>query len=160
MHVNGRILYFFIWLLLYEFGKLKLVQFAAALSVSGIIFLIWKIIISNHRAEPISAMFLICDCYWLIGITMHRQGTYWFAAFWNYVLPLLPFLLFCLLYFQKYIQQKSIAIQLFLALLIFTAAFSQEQIGVAVVGFTLMIGIWEYVKRILVVGTLAIYLQQ
>lgn len=107
MHVNGRILYFFIWLLLYEFGKLKLVQFAAALSVSGIIFLIWKIIISNHRAEPISAMFLICDCYWLIGITMHRQGTYWFAAFWNYVLPLLPFLLFCLLYFQKYIQQKQ-----------------------------------------------------
>lgn len=147
MHVNGRILYFFIWLLLYEFGKLKLVQFAAALSVSGIIFLIWKIIISNHRAEPISAMFLICDCYWLIGITMHRQGTYWFAAFWNYVLPLLPFLLFCLLYFQKYIQQKSIAIQLFLTLLIFTAAFSQEQIGVAVVGFTLMIGIWEYVKK-------------
>lgn len=78
---------------------------------------------------------------------MHRQGTYWFAAFWNYVLPLLPFLLFCLLYFQKYIQQKSIAIQLFLTLLIFMAAFSQEQIGVAVVGFTLMIGIWEYVKK-------------
>lgn len=138
-NANGRILYFFVWLVIYGLGGLVAVQIAAALCTGCILYLLWRIATKLGGNEPVSAAFLICAFYGLLEITLHRQGTYWFAAFWVYIPPLIPLLLFCLLYFENDKKVRSSALHVLMAFFIFCAAFSQEQIGVATICFTILL---------------------
>jgi len=146
-HTNGRILYDFIWLTIYCFGGLAAVQTAAALCTVLVLFLLWKITVQFSKAEPVSSAFLLCAFYWLLSVTLHRQGTYWFAAFWAYLPPLIPLLMFCLFYFKGRQIPLQVSTQILMVLLIFCAAFSQEQIGVSTVCFTVMIAILAYREK-------------
>ena len=70
---------------------------------------------------------------------MHRQGTYWFAAFFHYITPIIPFLGFVFIYFRK---QNCTYTKLDIAamsLLLFLSAYSQELWALTTLLFTLAI---------------------
>lgn len=144
---NGRLLYFAVWLLLYYIGGLKAVQIGAAIIVSSTLFLGWKIATKNNEKSSLVAAFLICALYWLLSITLHRQGTYWFAAFFHYVTPLIPFLGFQLMYFYSKNSSCSFSGILRMSALIFASAFSQEQWAVTSVFFATVLVIRKILKK-------------
>ena len=144
---NGRLLYFAVWLFLYYVGGLKAVQIGAAIIVSSVLFLCWKIISKNNEKSSVFAAFLICALYWLLSITLHRQGTYWFAAFFHYVTPLIPFLGFQLMYFYSKDSSCSFSRILRMSTLVFVAAFSQEQWAVTTIFFAIFLLIRKIAKK-------------
>lgn len=84
--VNGRVLYFGIWLIVYKLFGIVGVQLCAGLTVWTILYLFWALVKRHRRLvamdSTIAAM-IVCSLYWLVSITVHQYGTYWFAAFFN-----------------------------------------------------------------------------
>jgi len=129
---NGRILYYFVWLSLYILGGIPLVQTMASILVVTVLMLLWKFA-SDSRQSSIVAI-CICALYGLFPTSLHRNGTYWMSAFFHYIAPLVPLFSFLLLYFKD--REHTIAKKGILIILVFMAAFSQEQLAVAVTFMT------------------------
>lgn len=136
---NGRLLYFGLWLTIYKIAGLAGVQAGAAMIVLCVLFLIWKVVQRGQKQGAALSALVVCSLYWLLSVTMHRQGTYWFAAFFLYVTPVAPFLLFCLLYFRKTDGQYRLWEKGLMMILLFCAAFSQEQWGLTMVLLALVL---------------------
>lgn len=136
---NGRLLYFGLWLIIYKIAGLTGVRVAATMVVLCVLFLIWKIVKQGQKQGRVLSALVVCSLYWLLSVTLHRQGTYWFTAFFLYVASVVPFLLFCLLYFRKTASQHKLWEIILMTILLFCAAFSQEQWGLTMVLLTLML---------------------
>ena len=136
---NGRLLYFGLWLTIYKIAGLAGVQVGAAMTVLCVLLLIWKVVQHGQKQGAALSALVVCSLYWLLSATMHRQGTYWFAAFFLYVASVVPFLLFCLLYFRKTDSQYKLWKKVLMTILLFCAAFAQEQWGLTMVLLALML---------------------
>lgn len=143
--VNGRLPGYMLWLSLYIIGGLSLVQMAAATFVTLILIVIWKFI--DSKSHPILSALLVCSFYGLISLEMHHQGTYWFAAFFQYVAPVFAIVLFVKLYFRYREEGLSWKQIICLSLLVFLAGYSQEQLGVTVAFMMLLILAYETLNR-------------
>ena len=140
-HMNGRLLGFFVWLTLYWLGGLRLVQIAAAVISCALLFVIWKFT-GDKRYAVISAV-LVCCFYSLFPMEYMGHGTYWFAAFFHYVAPLVPLVVFWHLYFAWRTDGFTVAKRLVLLVVLVGAAISQEQLGATVSFMMLLIGAYE-----------------
>lgn len=131
---NGRLLYFFVWLFMYCLGGLTLVRLTCALILTSILVLEYKLICMYNQTvhKPLVALLLVV-CYGLISVSVHRQGTYWFAAFFLYTTPIIPLLIYCLLY-KKLKSNTSMLTVITSGVLLFLFSFSQEQLSVAATG--------------------------
>lgn len=143
--VNGRLPGYLVWLTLYIIGGLTLVQIAAATLVALILVVIWKFI--DSKSHPILSALLVCSFYGLISIEMHRQGTYWFAAFFQYVAPVSAIVLFLKLYFKYRTADFSFIRVVGLSVLVFVAGYSQEQLGVTVAFMMILIVLYEALNK-------------
>jgi len=142
---NGRLPGYLIWLSTYSIGGLKAVQSLAALFTILVLVLLWRFTAQKH-APAISAV-LMCAFYGLFTITVQKQGTYWFAAFFQYVAPIVPIILFLLLYF-KYRENKITAARLLLlAVLVLFSAYSQEQLGAAITFMMCLLVVFELIQK-------------
>ena len=144
-HINGRLLGFFVWLSLYWLGGLRLVQISAALISCVLLFVIWKFT-ADKRYAVLSAL-VICCFYALFPMEYMGHGTYWFAAFFHYVAPLVPLLVFWHLYFQWRAEGGVFGRRMILLVLLIGAAFSQEQLGATVAFMMLLIGVYELYEK-------------
>ena len=144
-HLNGRLLGFFVWLTLYWMGGLKLVQVTAALISFCLLFVIWKF--AADQRHPVLSAALVCCFYGLFPMEYMGHGTYWFAAFFHYVAPLVPLLLFWHLYFTYRTNEVTVVKRLLLLMLLIGAAFSQEQLGATVSFMVLLIGAYELYEK-------------
>ena len=101
---NGRLLYIFFWLVLNMMGGLKLVRFSASLIVTAVFALLFctsnKGLCAGIKGRHLLGMFILCLCYGLIPIELHNRGTYWFAAFFFYYLPIIFISLFAYFYYR------------------------------------------------------------
>lgn len=143
--VNGRIPGYFVWLGMYIFGGLSAVQTIAAGFVLLILVLLWKFI-DNQKFPALSAL-LVCAFYGLISLDMHRQGTYWFAAFFQYVAPLAGIVSFVSLYFKYRDGETNLFRQVMLVVLVVLSAYSQEQLSVTVTFMMGMLIVFELIQK-------------
>ena len=143
--VNGRLPGYLVWLTLYVIGGLTLVQVAAATFVALILIVIWKFI--DSKSHPILSALIVCAFYGLISLEMHHQGTYWFAAFFQYVAPVSAIVLFVNLYFKYHAEGFSIKRIIGLSCLVVLGGYSQEQLGVTVAFLMLLITGYEVLNR-------------
>jgi len=143
--VNGRLPGYLLWLSLYLIGGLTLVQVVAASIVSIILVILWKFIDSKDHAV-LSAV-LVCAFYGLISIEMHKQGTYWFAAFFQYIAPVATIVLFVHLYFKYRTCELNISKKVILIGLVFLSAYSQEQLSVTVTFMVCLILVYELINK-------------
>jgi len=146
-NTNGRLLWFFLSLSCYVLGGHMLVQIVAALLVVTIYFVMWILLQRFNKtaaAMPCASSILICLSYGLLEISILNEGTYWMAAFFLYVAPLLPFLLFVWLYSARRDMGFTVFDKAIMSGLIFFTGWSQESWGVAIIVFTLSLLIYEY----------------
>ena len=143
--VNGRLPGYLVWLTLYIIGGLPLVQIAAATFVTLILVALWSFI--DSKSHPILSALLVCSFYGLISLEMHQQGTYWFAAFFQYVAPVSAIVLFVKLYFKYRTEGFSLKRIIGLSVLAVVAAYSQEQLGVTVAFMMFLILVYELLNR-------------
>lgn len=128
---NGRLLYFFIWLVTYMVGGLSGVRFLAALTTICVLISLWQVAVKTGTVSKVLASVLVCAFYAAFDIEIHRFGTYWIIAFWLYVMPVIPFVLF-LHYYASYQAGQGWhtgGMKLILIMLVFFASFSQEQLA-------------------------------
>lgn len=127
MECNGRLLYFFVWLLLFWLGGLPLVQLSAAVIMVGVLWVLWKAAsLKMEGYQKVLAAISVCALYWSLDIVFLRQGIYWFAAFFLYVMPVGVLVLAALLYFEFLGGERNTAgNKMTILLLIFAAGWSQ-----------------------------------
>ena len=152
MECNGRLLYFFVWLLLFWLGGLQLVQLSAAVIMASVLWVLWKAAsLKMEGQQKILAAISVCTLYWLLDIVFLRQSIYWFAAFFLYVMPVGVLVLAALLYFEFLGGERNTAgNKITILLLIFVAGWSQEQQAAVttVFAFLLMLhAIWVRKER-------------
>lgn len=142
---NGRLPGYLLWLSLYKVGGLTLVQISGAVIVTLILFVLWNFVdAQNHSA--LSAL-LICAFYGLFSIRMQQQGTYWFAAFFQYVAPVAAIVTFVIYYFKHReagFSWKSTIVLLLLALI---SSYSQEQLSVTVTFMMILLLVFEILQK-------------
>ena len=146
MESNGRLFYFFLWLILYWLGGLSLVQLSASLIMLAVLFLLWKIVsLKFDEQHKIFAAFLICVFYWLLDLVFLSQSVYWFAAFFLYVTPIGLLILAAWFYFFK---ENTLPNRLLILFLIFAAGWTQEQQAAATFAFAMFLAVHAfYVKK-------------
>lgn len=152
MECTGRLLYFFVWLLLFWLGGLQLVQLSAAVIMASVLWVLWKAAsLKMEGQQKILAAISVCTLYWLLDIVFLRQSIYWFAAFFLYVMPVGVLVLAALLYFEFLGGERNTAgNKITILLLIFVAGWSQEQQAAVttVFAFLLMLhAIWVRKER-------------
>ena len=143
--VNGRIPGYIVWLSLYILGGLNLVQVAAATIVTLILYVIWRFI--DSKEYPVISALSVCAFYGLISLRMHQQGTYWFAAFFQYVAPVALIVLFVITYFKARKNGFTTKNTLALLALAFFSSYSQEQLSVTVTFMMCLLLIFELLNR-------------
>ena len=143
--VNGRLPGYLLWLTLHMIGGLTLVQVSAAILVFLILIAI-KSFVDNHQL-PVATAVLVCLLYGLISQEMHRQGTYWFAAFFQYVAPVSAIIFFISYYFKHREKKVSPLNQFLLAVLILISAYSQEQLSITVSFMICLLIIFEWINK-------------
>lgn len=143
---NGRILSFFIWLFFFWLGDLVLVQIVAAVITTGLLCIMWKFISPAPKYSLFTALF-ICALYGLFPIALQQHGTYWMAAFFCYIAPVLSLMAFIMLYTQNRERGFTGGQMVLLFVLAFLSAFSQEQISVSVLFLMLLLLIWDITEK-------------
>ena len=140
---NGRLLYDAIWLTIYKIGGLTAVQIAAALTVTVIWYLLCKIGSSTiegiSRYKIIYGAIILCLCYGSMDILLHQHGTYWFAAFFTYYMPIIATELFVICY-EKVHNKLKWRHMLILIPLVIASAWSGEtwSVGTVALMFVLL----------------------
>ena len=132
---NGRLLYTGLWLAIYLFAGLNGVRVAAAFIVTAIWTMLFALTVQKYQVSHVGAAVLacvLCMCYGLIGVMIHRSGTYWFAAFFVYYTPILPMEVFALLY-DRWKDDLSWKQSLLLIPLVFASGWSGESWSLATV---------------------------
>jgi len=147
---------------LFKIGGNGLVQVSAALTVTVIFFLLFKI--GTLRRQKVDAVFdvigafVLCMSYGCIDVLLHQHGTYWYAAFFTYYMPLIPLLLFVLIYDRVYdkLQVPTVVLLTILALM---AAWSGETLSVGVVVLmATLLAVNTWIKKRVDIGHLLFFL--
>lgn len=137
---GGRILYFFIEILLLR-GGLKLFHIVQSIITMFIFYLIYKIASRNKNNIYLAIVTVLC--YGLIEMGVLRSGVFWATAVVLYLFPMLPFLLFV------YIYKPNIKIwkKILCLILIFISCFSQEQVGVLCISYVGLYFLYDIIKN-------------
>jgi len=143
---NGRLLYFFVWLFIYYLGGVKAVQIVAAIIVLTVIILFWRLVVKYGKIQPLSSAFLCCAFYGLIDIVFHQYGTYWFAAFFLYVMPIIPITTTVYLFFGAKEGYFSLKQKIALVTVVFISAFSVETLGIVTIALTIMFVVYDLIQ--------------
>lgn len=129
---GGRILCFFIEILVLRAGGSELIQIAQAVIILLISVVSGKIIAFVTKCDTWCSIALSLMLYGTINLITLRDGVYWYSASVSYVWPLLPLLgsiyFYLLLQIEESFFRKCVTI-----FLVFIASFSQEQISVLVI---------------------------
>ncbi len=146
-HWGGRVLFFFIQIILLQ-GGIELFAIFQSLTITGIFYLIYKIIkqnVATDRYDWLIALLSIAS-YGMIGIMTFRDAVFWATASILYIFPILFVLLFVYLY-RRFLNRNPSKVALYLAmpLLAFIASFSQEQIGAAMFVIVILYPILIYI---------------
>ena len=143
--VNGRFIQFFLWLSLFKIGGLGLVRFAAACTVTAIMYLLYSLTGDEESKFPgMLRALIVCGAWFCIPLEIHRHGTYWFVAFFLYYLPLITIVVFSKLY-VSYKERTSPAMAVLLGIMIFVTSWSTENLSVACVA---MMGLLFLIKTV------------
>ena len=143
---GGRILYFFFEIVILRVGGLPLIQLIQALIITSIIMVSAKITANLTKACPCKCTALAMVLYGMIHIKTLRDGVYWFSASVLYVWPMLSFLGSVCLYLN--IQEHTTKLKKAMCiLLVFLAAFSQEQIAVMTISFYVFQLVFGYLRK-------------
>jgi len=148
VNANGRLLYFFIWLVIYRIGGLHLVQAVAATIMTGLMFAIYRIVSAQEKNSLWRGFraAAVCVCYGLISQAIHQHGTYWHVAFYLYYTPVLLLAIFALIW-QKNELRKSKAGIASLTVISFLVGWSVENLSVAFVIMLSILLIYKCVKN-------------
>ena len=152
---NGRLLYTGLFLLLYRVGGLPLLQVSAAAIVLGVILSAYACIDKSEMGAAGRALLaaILSLLFGTISVTVARQGLYWFAAFYSYVTPAIPFLALSRMLFKDSDSRRrgrGIGETALLTLLAFLTGFSQEQWWVAacvLIGLSILAGLAAGTRR-------------
>lgn len=91
---NGRLLFAGLFPFIYMLGGLKGVQIFMAFILTiihiAIFYILKKFYSLTYMNKVLLALFL-CLLFGTLSITVHRQGTYWFAASYIYIVPCIFF---------------------------------------------------------------------
>lgn len=133
---GGRVLYFFIECFCLSKG-LWLFRLIQSVVITLIFYYTYKIISKffDKKYNLLISILTIC-LYGIIDIMVVRSGLLWPTASVLYVFPILPLLMF-IYYYDP--EKNEILRTILLAILIFAASFSQEQIAVAAVSYMFLI---------------------
>lgn len=179
---GGRVISFGTEALLLKNGVIVM-QIAMAITVTLIVYFLYKIVnIYNTKNKWFTAI-AVCSLYGLIHIGMLRDSFYWYTSAVIYVMPFMPYLMGVYYYannINKQINNKKeenkidenrnskivIIKNIVIALILFIAAFSQEQVAISlsfiVIAIMVLkyinlkkIQIWDYINSIAVIlGTI------
>ncbi len=146
-NVNGRFIQVFIWLMLFKIGGLGLVRVAAAAVLTVIAALSYSLTSKEKSTVPgaLRAV-LLCLCFFIIPLEIHRHGTYWFVAFFIYYLPLIALVLFAK-YYTSCSNLNKIFKSVIIVILVFLSSWSVENVAAACVGMTGLLFIIKTVKE-------------
>lgn len=129
---GGRILCFFVEILVLRVGGAELIQVTQAVIILLICILSGKIIASVTKCDVWCSVTLSLVFYGTINLSTLRDGVYWYSASTSYVWPLLPLL--ASIYFYLLLQIKESKFRKCVTVfLVFIASFSQEQVSVLVI---------------------------
>ena len=140
-HWGGRILYFFVECFLLSFG-LHPIRFVQSLVITGIFYLIYKIVSTITKYDDWKIALSSIMCYGIFEIFLVRSGIFWWTASVLYLFPLLP--LFAFIYIYSIKKKRGIWFNLLNIVLIFVATFSQEQIAAMAVAYIGLITLYEF----------------
>lgn len=153
LYWGGRILYFFIGILLMQdLFWMRLIQ---AMIITGIFYLCYRIVIwSNKKKSILLAAILPIVSYMLLEKNIMADTAYWFTASVLYVFPIFFVLLGVILYHDVCFGDNPILVtsltkkkKCVILVILFVASFSQEQISSAMVAmiFALTVEfIWKH----------------
>lgn len=148
---GGRILYAICFIIPLLKNGITAYMFIQTFVITGIIYFMYKIIKSYTKKNVDFIPLVLFILYALIDMCYLRHGIYWASASVLYIWPLLP--LTMLIYFYRKltlnIKDKKKVNWLYIPLLIllsFFSAFSQEQIGVAVIVFVVAYILFDHLK--------------
>ncbi len=152
---GGRIFYAIAFIIPLLKNSIKPFMLVQTFVITSIIFYIYKIIkYYSKKSKLIDIVpILILILYTCIDMVYLRHGIYWASASVLYIWPLLP--LFATIYFyiiiiekiQKNKKRHSIIDILIIIILSFLTTFSQEQIGIALLGFFVTYIILHHAKE-------------
>ena len=152
---GGRILYAILFIIPLLRHGIKAYMIAQTFVITGIIFFMYKIIKHYSKKEKYLSVLpaILFVLYTCIDIIYLRHGIYWASASVLYVWPILPFL--ALLYYyikicdniKKNIKFNKLISTVIIILLSFLTTFSQEQIGVGLLGFIILYIILHHLKQ-------------
>lgn len=127
---NGRLFYFFWWLMVYKIGGLTAVRLAAPGLLTLLLFLIYKIASLNEPIIYRKVVYAagVCLSFGLISQAIHQHGTYWHVAFYLYYPPVIMLAAFCLLW-EKNEKSRSPYRTIGLSLLSFAVGWSVENLS-------------------------------
>lgn len=150
---GGRVLDFLyeIVLLGNGLGAFRLVQSLVITGIFALVYLIGK----KHLVPKFNdwkIALLSVSLYGVFDIMLIRSGIFWASASTSYVFPILFLLLFIYLYENHNDKNfknnlTKILFYVFNTILIFAAAFSQEQIGVVAVGYIILYTVFRIWKN-------------
>lgn len=153
---GGRILYAIVFIIPLLKHGIKAYMFVQTFVITGIIFFMYKIIkYYSKKQKYISIVpIILLILYTCIDLSYLRHGIYWASASVLYVWPLLPFM--ALLYYyvvlcdkqKNNIKFNKVISSLIIIFLSFLTTFSQEQIGVGLIGFVILYIIFHHFKEI------------
>jgi len=151
--VNGRLLYASLLPFMNMLFGINGVKYVMPIIIVIILLLIFREIKGNQDLTSKKSVLLaifICLLYGTISIYIHNQGTYWFAASYLYITPLIVFLIFSNMYYRTMDSEDvpSQKKQVLLVVLAFIAGFSSEQWLSAAIGFILIIILMKLYKKV------------
>lgn len=138
---GGRILYFAIECIL--LGKsLTIFRAVQSVIICLIFYYIYLIVSKYNKIDKWVIALLSIFSYGLIEIMVIRSGVFWITASVLYIFPLLPLLMF--VYYYDSNKKNSIIFNIFIALLLFFASFSQEQIGISALAYIIILSGFDF----------------
>lgn len=137
MHWGGRILGFFYEIFLCHID-LNVYRIFQSIVIMLIFLLIYLLGTKDSKEKDWKIALFTVSCYGIFEIMQMRSSFYWFTASCLYVIPMVFFFAF-IYFYQKWKNKYDNLFQiLLLAILIFLATFSQEQIAVGMFVYILL----------------------
>ncbi len=140
---DGRQLCFFVEIICFRYGGIRLIQFVQSIvviAIFSVLGLFTSSVCSYSKRYCVPFSLLL---FGLMNITTVKDGVYWFTASVLYLWPLLPF--FAGVYLME--TRKKESNWPLLAVLFFIAAYSQEQVAVMVCATVWAFTLFLFVKK-------------
>ncbi|MFA9399211.1 MAG: DUF6056 family protein [Clostridiaceae bacterium] len=153
---GGRVISFGTEALLLKNGVIVM-QIAMAITVTSIVYFLYKIIEIYKVTNKWFTSIAICSLYGLIHIAMLRDSFYWYTSSVIYVMPFMPYLIGVYYYAnninKQIINNKEndankwdVIKNIMIAFIIFIAAFSQEQVAISLSFMIVGLAVFKYIN--------------